>query len=130
MGISATLDDWARFGRFAARGGITDTGERIPLPDGWFAGATRPLDAVTAHGALYPDYPLGYGYQWWSFPDGSFEAQGVYGQILFVDPATELVIVLTSAWETAWDDAAEAEFMALVQAVRAELAAGSGGTGG
>jgi CubicO group peptidase (beta-lactamase class C family) len=130
MGISATLDDWARFGRFAARGGVTDTGERIPLPEGWFAEATRPLDGVTAHGALYPDYPLGYGYQWWSFPDGSFEAQGVYGQILFVDPALELVIVLTSAWETAWDDGAEAEFMALVQAVRAELAAGSDRAGG
>jgi CubicO group peptidase (beta-lactamase class C family) len=129
MGISATLEDWARFGRFAARGGVTGTGRTVALPEGWFAEATRPLDAVTGHGALYPDYPLGYGYQWWSFPDGSFEAQGVYGQILFVDPALELVIVLTSAWETAWDDAAEAEFMALVQAVRAELAAGSGVAG-
>ena len=46
---------------------------------------------------------FGYGYQFWSFPGGKhrFAAQGSYGQVIFVDPELKLVLVLTTANQTA-----------------------------
>ena len=70
------------------------------------------------NGALYDGYPLGYQYQWWTFPDGSFEAQGVFGQVIFVNREENLVIATTSAWPEAWILNKELEFYALVEAVR------------
>jgi CubicO group peptidase (beta-lactamase class C family) len=45
---------------------------------------------------------MGYGYQWWLPPGrpGVFQAVGIYGQSIWVDPARRLVIVQTSAWPT------------------------------
>jgi hypothetical protein len=37
----------------------------------------------------------GYGFQWW-IPEGGkgeFDAQGIYGQMIYVDPTTKMVIV-------------------------------------
>jgi CubicO group peptidase (beta-lactamase class C family) len=44
--------------------------------------------------------PWGYGYQWWIEPgeDGAFEAIGIYGQSIYVDPKLHVVIVQASAW--------------------------------
>jgi CubicO group peptidase (beta-lactamase class C family) len=36
---------------------------------------------------------------WWSRDDGTFEARGIYGQTLHIDPVRHLVIVLNSAAE-------------------------------
>jgi CubicO group peptidase (beta-lactamase class C family) len=43
---------------------------------------------------------LGYGYQWWLLygSDQAFEALGIYGQSIYVNPARQVVIVQTSAW--------------------------------
>jgi hypothetical protein len=37
-----------------------------------------------AHGIGQPG--RGYGYQWWTYADGSFAARGIFGQGLFIDP--------------------------------------------
>lgn len=44
------------------------------------------------------DTLMGYGYQWWipSEPDGDFMALGVYGQTIYVNPRSRLVIVKNS----------------------------------
>ena len=34
---------------------------------------------------------LGYGYQWWTWDDGSFQADGIFGQGIFIDPKRRLV---------------------------------------
>ena len=106
-GFSATLKDYGRFGQFILNDGVID-GERI-LPKGWLDKATE-VDPASylAPGKLYGgDYILGYGYQWWLFPageaalpqhDGAFEAQGIFGQFVYVNRKENVVAVVWSAW--------------------------------
>jgi CubicO group peptidase (beta-lactamase class C family) len=46
---------------------------------------------------------LGYGYFWWIHPDGTYEAEGIFGQSIFLDPKNDLVIVTNSAGPSADD---------------------------
>ena len=104
-------------------------GNRV-LPDGWREQAGQPGAAVTAHGKLYPGYPLGYGYQWWSFPtganaipfhDGAFTALGIFGQFVYINPAQDVVAVVWSAWRSSWLEKAEFETYTLLGSAAAML---------
>jgi CubicO group peptidase (beta-lactamase class C family) len=113
--FNATLRDYARFGYFFMHGGRVD-GVSI-LPDGWVADATR------AH--LQTDWGnVGYGYQWWVNPDGSYRAIGIFGQMIFLDGRSDVVIVTNSAWpEADWDpgyEAVDAFNRAVVSALQPE----------
>jgi CubicO group peptidase (beta-lactamase class C family) len=44
---------------------------------------------------------LGYGYQWWLPSAGTFQAIGVFGQSIYIDPARNLIIAESSAWPEA-----------------------------
>ena len=102
--ISMTLRDHARFGLFFMRGG------HGVLPEGWVK------DASTAHVATgFPG--VGYGYFWWIGPGGTYAAQGIFGQEIYLDRKHDLVVVANSAWTRADDDAdwgSMAAFMAAV----------------
>ena len=122
--LSATLRDYGRLGQYLLHGA------EAVLPSGWMALASHPDNAVTDYGQLYAGYPLGYGYQWWSFPrgaaalpymDGAFTAEGIFGQFIYIDPQRELVAVVLSAWPAAWVDAAEVETYALLATAAAML---------
>jgi CubicO group peptidase (beta-lactamase class C family) len=125
--FSATLRDYARLGSFMLEGGAGSS----RLPDGWRALAGQPDNAVTAHGQLYPGYPLGYGYQWWSFPndpalaphEDAFTAQGIFGQFIYINPAHRVVAVVWSAWPEAWVNDLESETYAMLGTAVATLAA-------
>ena len=90
-----TLRDYVRFGLFFMHGGKVD-GHDV-LPAGWVKAASSP-QAKTG----YPD--LDYGYFWWIHSDGTYEAEGIFGQSIFLDPKDDLVIVTNSAWPKADDD--------------------------
>ena len=92
--ISMTLRDYARFGLFFMHGGQVDG--RSVLPDGWVKAASSAQTPTT-----YPR--VGYGYFWWINDDGTYEAEGVFGQSILLDPANDLVIVTNSAWPSADD---------------------------
>ncbi len=98
--FNATLRDYARFGDFFLHGAAID-GVSI-LPEGWVADATR------SH--IRSDWgDVGYGYQWWVNPDGSYRAIGIFGQQIFLDARSDVVIVTNSAWpEADWDPGYEA----------------------
>lgn len=90
--ISATARDYARFGRFMMNDGIVD-GRRI-LPEGWVEEATKPS---APHGPT--GQASAYGYQWWTQETpASFRAEGVFGQFVYVNRATNLVVAVQSAW--------------------------------
>ena len=90
--IQAATRDMARFGQFILEGGVVN-GEAV-LPDGWIETATTKQADIGVAGR-------GYGYQWWTNDDGSFAAQGIFGQGIFIDPARKLVIASNSNWPTA-----------------------------
>ena len=89
--LQAALHDFARYGQFVLEDGRID-GESI-VPEGWFE------EATTDHVTLWPGF--GYGYQWWIMTDGQFRALGIHGQMIHIDPARDLVVVINSAWPEA-----------------------------
>ena len=95
--ISMTLRDYARFGLFFLHGGVAN-GEQV-LPKDWVK------EASTSHTLVDPKHPEeGYGYFWWIHPHGTYSAEGIFGQQVFLDPNDDLVIVFNSAWEKADED--------------------------
>jgi len=92
--IQASTRDFARFGLFMLDGGNAD-GKPV-LPDGWIAEATmKQVDTSR------PGY--GYGYQWWTWDDGTYMARGIFGQGIFIDPKRKLVIASNGNWPQATD---------------------------
>ncbi len=93
-GISARLRDYGRFGLFLLGGGRI--GANRVLPEGWVAEATRPH--------VIGGSEIGYGYMFWPIPDapgepatGAFEARGIFGQHIYVNPAEQVVVAVSSA---------------------------------
>jgi CubicO group peptidase (beta-lactamase class C family) len=87
--IQASPRDMARFGNFIVKGARVD-GQSI-VPDGWLAEATTGRVAIGQ-----PE--RGYGYQWWTYADGTFAARGIFGQGIFIDPKRRVVIVSNANW--------------------------------
>ncbi len=106
--LSLRLRDYARFGQFVLDGG------RGIVPDGWYARAGSRQADIGRPG-------FGYGYQWWTVDDGSFAAQGIFGQGIFIDPARQLIIASVGNWPTATDRDRGALRQAFYQAVQAAI---------
>ena len=94
--LQAAARDYARFGVFILAGG--KVGGRNVLADGWLADATTKRADIGVPGR-------GYGYQWWTYDDGTFAARGIFGQGLFLDPKRRLVIVSLADWGGGAQDA-------------------------
>ncbi len=92
--IQASTRDYARMGLFMLGGGMA--GGKAVLPDDWIAAATTKQADIGEAG-------FGYGYQWWSMDDGTYAAQGIFGQGIFIDPKRKLVIASNSNWPQATD---------------------------
>jgi CubicO group peptidase (beta-lactamase class C family) len=92
--IQASTRDFARFGLFMLGGAMVEG--RAMLPEDWIAQATIKQADIGVPGK-------GYGYQWWTYDDGSFAAQGIFGQGIFIDPKRKLVIASNSNWSKATD---------------------------
>jgi CubicO group peptidase (beta-lactamase class C family) len=90
--FNAGLRDYARFGRLLAHDGAWNGRQLVSRQ--WLIDATtlRPSDAHLAPGKA--DALHGYGYQVWLRPGPArrFTLIGVRGQMIFVDPATRLVM--------------------------------------
>ncbi|NBU83913.1 MAG: class C beta-lactamase-related serine hydrolase [Sphingomonadaceae bacterium] len=107
--ISARLRDYARFGLF-----MLDGGKNV-LPDGWIKEATSKQAEIDQPGK-------GYGFQWWTNDDGSYAAQGIFGQGIFIDPKRKLIIASNGNWPTATDpEGVGKEREAMYQAVQAAV---------
>ena len=87
--IQAAPRDFARFGQFILEGAKVN-GQSI-VPDGWLHEATHKQADIGEPGN-------GYGYQWWTYDDGSFAGRGIFGQGIFIDPQRQLVIASNANW--------------------------------
>jgi len=115
-GINARAVDFARFGRLYLNGGAWE-GRRI-VSAAWVADSTG-METAPDRGSYYPDQldlpsaELRYGYMWWVICRGEndcdFAAEGRFGQIIYVSPRSNLVIVKNGSgygdltWHQ-WDD--------------------------
>ena len=108
-GLSATLADYARMGQFMLDGARIHGTSVVARP--WLQNALRKQQDVGEAGR-------GYGYQWWTDDDGSYAGIGIFGQLLYVDPQRQLVIVQVGAWPQAGSTALVASRRAFVAAVK------------
>jgi CubicO group peptidase (beta-lactamase class C family) len=117
--VQASTRDFARVGQFILDGG--KIGGVSIVPDDWFGAATTKRADIGMPGR-------GYGYQWWTYDDGTFAAQGIFGQGIFVDAKRKLVIASNSNWPRATDeksaDDRQAFYKVVQQAIDAEAATG------
>jgi CubicO group peptidase (beta-lactamase class C family) len=90
--IQAATRDFARFGLFVLANG--NAGGKQIVPTDWFSMATVKQKDIGEPGH-------GYGFQWWTYDDGSFAAQGIFGQGIFIDPKRKLVIASNGNWTRA-----------------------------
>ena len=93
-GLSATLRDYGRFGLFLLNGG--KIGNNSILPEGWLQ------DATTSK--VIGSKTVDYGYMLWPIPHSfgsihntAFEARGIFGQHIYVNPKQNIVITVWSA---------------------------------
>jgi CubicO group peptidase (beta-lactamase class C family) len=89
--LQMKLRDFGRFGQFILDGACIKG--KLIVPDDWLQLATH------TQVKLWPGW--GYGFQWWTLSDGTFRALGIHGQMIHLDPARHLVVVLNSAWPEA-----------------------------
>lgn len=95
MGFNAVARDYARIGQLMLQKGRVG-GKQI-VPSEWVDLSTASTPIEMPKGAAQPPIALGYGYQWWTLHGtGSYTALGLQGQFIYVDPATDTVVVKLS----------------------------------
>ena len=90
--LQARTRDFARMGLLVLANGVA--GGKAIVPAGWFAQATTKQQDIGEPGH-------GYGFQWWTFDDGSVAARGIFGQSIFIDRKRHLVIASNADWARA-----------------------------
>jgi len=123
-GFNATLRDFGRFGQMYLDGGIV-AGQQI-APSAWIDGCHH--GDTEAFGILYSDflkyYPkAGYSNQWWVVDGehGIYSARGVFGQLIYINPGSEMVAVKLSTWPTFLDRDRGLNTYRMVEAIAAHL---------
>jgi CubicO group peptidase (beta-lactamase class C family) len=93
-GFNATARDYARLGLLMLRNGKAARAQ--VLPEAWVRESTQPTHPGPVDMPLVENQ-LGYQYQWWTLVGTqAYMALGLQGQHIFVDPATETVVVKLS----------------------------------
>jgi CubicO group peptidase (beta-lactamase class C family) len=123
VGLNATLRDLGRFGELMRQGGKLDGRQIVPAA---VIAEIRKGGDRQKFSAVGPSARSGYSYhdQWWVAHDAdqTFEAKGVFGQHIHINPAAELVIVKLSSHpvpDTLFTHSVDrAAFAAIASAVR------------
>ncbi|MGR3313871.1 serine hydrolase domain-containing protein [Roseovarius indicus] len=97
-GFNATLRDYARLGQLVLDDGRT--GDRQLVPQAWID-QMRSGDPSLFGAPWSENFPNGAYRRFWWIRDadrGDICARGVFGQFIYVDPESDLVIALVSSW--------------------------------
>lgn len=114
-GLNLTTRDYARMGEMFRNDGAF--GGRQIVPADWAMESTAP-SAKTAPGKIK------YGYQWWipkDGRDGEFLARGVYGQYVYIDKQSGVVIAVNGADKQFRDDGAFDDSMQMFRRIASGL---------
>ncbi|CAM5775677.1 hypothetical protein LMIY3S_05145 [Labrys miyagiensis] len=120
--FNAILRDYARFALLLAHDGAWN-GRQI-IPRQWILDATRPVEPGSFLALDKSSHPSGYGYLVWLRPGPrrTFVLNGIFGQRIFVDPQTRLVMVHMAVRRQPVDDPREDTLVALWESVLASAA--------
>ena len=98
--LNASLRDYGRFGMLLANDGVrsTDSGAVEIIPREFVLDATDVARQPAGFKPRVATPYFGYGYQVWLQPNKTrtFALQGIHGQSMLIQPANQIVIVLTS----------------------------------
>ena len=101
-GLSFPTEASLKLGVLHLHGGMWEANRVVP--QGWVRAATQPAilpafseDPAAARHLAEQAPDRGYGYHWWTWPDGAFLASGLFGQYAIVLPAQDAVIAVTAA---------------------------------
>ncbi|NKL67569.1 serine hydrolase domain-containing protein [Rhizobium leguminosarum] len=121
-GFNATLRDYARLALLHLRGGEID-GRRI-VPTEWIAGTRFDADPRLFGGIYQEVLPAGaYHNQFWIEDTGRgvYMARGVFGQLIYIDPAADFAAIVLSSWPEFVSTTRTRTALAAVRAVREAL---------
>jgi CubicO group peptidase (beta-lactamase class C family) len=118
--LSVSLRDFGRFAMFCVNGAEID-GVSI-VPENWIATATKSTKAAQ-ESEMFENRPGmdGYGYMWWTMSGAAYRAIGIFGQLIHINPDSNLIIVIQSAWPTALASTERSRAEAFTAAVEAAL---------
>ena len=98
--LNASLRDYGRFGMLLTNDGVrsTDSGAVEIIPREFVLDATDVAKQPAGFKPRVATPYFGYGYQVWLQPNKTrtFALQGIHGQSMLIQPANQIVIVLTS----------------------------------
>jgi len=124
-GLCVTLRDLARFGQLHLEGGAF-RGRQI-VPRSWIEDTlSRGDNAAWTRGEPVEQWPRGsYRNQWWVSGDehGVYAGFGIHGQVVYIDPAADVVIAKQSTHPLAWDEKRFADLLCGFAAICRELSA-------
>ena len=121
--FNATLRDYGRVGLMMLNHGQL-TNRRV-ISESWVHDSTTPDAPYLMPKPLGPNGQptIGYAYQWW-IPygtDGVFQAEGIFGQMIYVNPRRGVVIAQTSAWPEAVAISFAAESAAVMDQIAKQI---------
>ena len=93
-GLRIVAEDLARFGQLYLQHGQWEGAQLVPAE--WISSATS-LQVPSVGDS--PQWQAGYGYQFWQNSDGSYRADGAFGQFCLVLDELDAVVVITAGTE-------------------------------
>lgn len=127
-GFNATLRDYGRFAQMHLDHGVFN-GEQIVSAAWVDACRTGDTDAFKVlYGEFAKHYPrASYSNQWWVIDGdhGSYSARGVFGQLIYINPTSEVVAVKLSSWPNFLDPELNLNTCRAVEAIATFLRDGS-----
>jgi CubicO group peptidase (beta-lactamase class C family) len=121
-GFNATLRDYGRFALLHLRRGEID-GRRI-VPAAWIEEITAGARPALFGGVYHEVLPEGaYHNQFWieGGKSAAYMARGVFGQLIYIDPAADFAAVILSSWPDFVDAVRTRTAIAAVRAIRDAL---------
>lgn len=122
-GMNANIRDFARFGEMIRQGGKWN-GRQI-LPPAVVRAILTPGDPAAFANTKYPGLDGGsYRGQWWHRASGQTMAVGIHGQLIYIHPKAELVVVRFASFPVASNRAIHPTTLPAIDALAAHLAKG------
>lgn len=104
-GLYLSCVDLSKFGQCLLRGGMW-AGRQL-LPKDWLEKATKAqIDTANRTPAPTIEWAQGYGYQFWRCTQDCYRGDGMYGQLVIVDPARDMVTTVNAQIENMTEEMA------------------------